>query len=204
MMNALARHLSRCFLSGIVALLPIGGLVLSVAYMESAVAKSWLARQPFYFPGLGLLATAAIIYGIGLTVSTFVGRWLWARMDTMFNHLPFLGRLYLTFKQILGYGEGKEGMFHEVVLVPNGETASEELGLVTNRIDGENGTQTLIVFVPGAPNPTTGRLLLIDATLVRRLDIPVSEALKALVSVGKTSLEIRNPTEQQGTSAFPG
>src|SRR5258708_2462033 len=117
-MNALASHVSRCALAGIVALLPIGGFVLSVVSMEAPIAGSWLAGQPFYFPGLGLLAVAAIIYVIGLVVSTFVGQWLWARVDSTFNRLPFLGRLYLSFKQILGYGDGKDGLFQEVVLVP--------------------------------------------------------------------------------------
>lgn len=184
----IGRHLSKCFLAGVVALLPIGGTVLTVAYLESEISGSWLAKQPFYFPGLGLLAAVVIIYGIGLTVSTFIGRWLWRRFDIVLDRLPALGRFYQTLKQIVGYGEGKDAIFQRVVLVPNGEFEGAELGLVTSEtIDGAGGVQ-LVVFVPGSPNPTSGRLVVIDPKFVRTLNVSVGDAMKSLISVGKTPL----------------
>src|SRR5882724_9528795 len=131
-MQFLSKHISKCFLAGIVAMLPIAGFVFTVVYLEATIAGSWLARQPYYFPGLGLLATAAAIYLIGLTVSTFLGRWLWKRVDMLFDSLPALGRLYQTLKQIIGYGEGKDAIFHRVVLIRGAEPDGSELGLVTN------------------------------------------------------------------------
>src|SRR6185295_15474767 len=116
-MKFLSQHITRCSLAGIVALLPIGGFVITVVYLEASIAGSWLAKQPYYFPGLGLLATAAAIYLIGLTVSTFLGQWLWKRVDLLFDSLPALGRLYQTLKQIIGYGEGKDAIFQRVVLI---------------------------------------------------------------------------------------
>ena len=194
-MKAISAHLSRCFIAGIVALLPIGGLALTVVYMETTIAESWLAKQPFYFPGMGLLAVAVIVYAIGLFVSTVLGQWLWSCLDKTLNNLPALGRMYQTLKQILGYGEGQDGMFHEVVLVPSRDTGAVEIGLVTNQIADESGLSKLIVFVPGAPNPTIGRMLVIEPSLVHRINVPVSEALKALVSVGKASLLVEQPME---------
>jgi uncharacterized membrane protein len=189
-MQFLTRHVSRCFIAGIVALLPIGGSVLTIAYLESMLAGSWLENQPFYFPGLGLLATAAIIYAIGLTVSTFLGRWVWSRFDLLFESLPALGRLYQTLKQILGYGEGKDAIFLRVVLLRGSSPDAEELGLVTNETTDSDGTHKLVVFVPGAPNPTTGRLLVIDAARTVPITLTVSDALKTLLSVGKTPLSL--------------
>jgi len=189
-MQILSKHLSRCFLAGLVALLPIGGFVLTVVYLEATIAGSWLAKQPYYFPGLGLLATAAAIYLIGLTVSTFLGRWLWTRVDVLFDSLPALGRLYQTLKQIIGYGEGKDAIFHRVVLIRGSEPDGSELGLVTNETTDATGARKLIVFVPGAPNPTTGRLIVIDAKCTMPLSITVNDALKSLLSVGKTPLSL--------------
>jgi uncharacterized membrane protein len=189
-MQVIMRHVSRCFLAGIVALLPIGGFVLTVVYLEAMIAGSWLARQPWYFPGLGLLATAATIYVIGLTVSTFLGRWLWKRVDMLFDSLPALGRLYQTLKQIIGYGEGKDAIFHRVVLIRGAEPDGAELGLVTNETSDEVGARKLVVFVPGAPNPTVGRLIVIDAARTIALSVTVSDALKTLLSVGKTPVSL--------------
>lgn len=189
-MPILVNHITRCLLAGLVALLPIGGFVLTVIYLESTIAGSWLARQPFYFPGLGLIASTVGIYLIGLTVSTFVGRWLWALLDRVLDSLPMLGRLYQTLKQIVGYGEGKDAIFQGVVLVPNGKNEGSELGLVTNGIASAGGVRQLVVFVPNAPNPTSGRLVVIDASEVQPLTMAVSDAMKVLLSVGKTSLAL--------------
>lgn len=190
-MTFLTQHITRCLLAGIVALLPIGGFVMTVIYLESAISSSWLAKQTWYLPGLGLVATTAGIYLIGLTISTFVGRWLWALVDRLLDNLPMLGRLYQTLKQIVGYGEGKDAIFQKVVLVPNGENEGHELGLVTNELDGVDGSRELVIFVPDAPNPTAGRLVVIDAHAVRPVSMPVSDAMKMLLSVGKTSVELR-------------
>ena len=78
-------------------------------------------------------------------------------------------------------------MFRSVVLVPSRDLVGEELGLVTNETKDADGAEKITVFVPGAPNPTAGRLLLMDPGQVKKIDMPVNEALKALVSIGKTS-----------------
>jgi uncharacterized membrane protein len=190
-MKPLTRHLSRCFIAGVVALLPIGGTVLSVVWLEMTLSESWLARQPWYFPGMGIVAAAAIVYLLGLTVSTFIGRWFWRFFDRMLDSLPAMGALYRTLKQVLGYGEGKDGMFHEVVMVPSERVGAFEIGLVTGEVvDHHDGRTKLTVFIPGAPVPTAGRLVIIDASQVHRVKMPVSDSLKAIVSVGKTDLDL--------------
>ena len=61
-MKTLARHVSRCLIGGIVALLPIGGAILGVVYLESVLTESWRDDASWYFPGLGLLLGLAVIY----------------------------------------------------------------------------------------------------------------------------------------------
>ena len=183
-MNAVSRHLTRCFVAGVVALLPVAGLVLTVAYMENVISESWRDKLPVYFPGMGLLATIILVYLVGLIVSTFFGRWIWGGIDLLLRKLPVIGRIYATLRQILGYGEGEDAIFQRVVMVPAKDIDAEELGLVTNQAAGDK----LMVFVPGSPTPTTGRLVLIEANRVRPLDITVNDALKTLVSVGKTAI----------------
>jgi uncharacterized membrane protein len=185
--------------AGLVAILPIGGTIITVGFLEDSIASSGLYNHPLYFPGLGIILTVIIIYVIGLTVSTFVGKWLWKRVDTLLHRLPALGNLYATLKQILGYGEGKDAIFHETVLVPYNQTGALELGLVTNYITPpEGGEQHLVVFLPGSPNPTAGRLVLLPKSEVRPVEMAVDEALKALVSVGKTDLPSQSPGPAEG------
>jgi uncharacterized membrane protein len=182
-MDKITAHVTRCFIAGIVALLPIAGTVLAVVGLESMIASSWLAQQSWYFPGMGMVLAGAIIYAIGLTVTSILGRWLWTKIDKLLHDLPLMGRAYATLKQIIGYGDGPDALFKQVVLIHDKSTGAAELGLVTNRstLDGQ---PRVTVFVPFAATPTAGRLMMLDASQVTPLAMPVSEALKALVSVG--------------------
>ena len=187
MMQFVRRHISRCIIAGIVALLPVGGLVLTVVYLESQIANSWLKEQGFYFFGCGLLLVVAGVYLMGLLVSTFLGRWIFNSVDALLNQLPVLGGLYQTLKQILGYGEGPDAVFRRVVLIPSRDLDGDEIGLVTNETVTKATGRRLTVFVPSAPTPTTGRLVIVDADKVSPVDMSVNEALRNLVSVGAMS-----------------
>lgn len=191
-MKKIQKHIVSNLIAGIVAILPVGGLLITIGYLESTISSSGLSEMPFYSPGLGLLAAVLFIYLIGLAVTTFVCKWIWSRADSMLDKLPMLGSLYQTLKQILGYGEGKDAIFYETVLIPSKDYQSEELGLVTNRITDKEGKSKLVIFVPGALNPTSGRLVVMDKKLVKPLSMPVSETLKALVSMGKTEIDIES------------
>lgn len=185
-MSALTRHLTKTFVAGIVALLPVAGVVLSVVVAESTIADSWLAGQKFYFPGLGLLGVVAATYLIGLTVTTYIGKSFWRLLDELFEELPALGTLYRTLKQVLGYGDGRDAMFERVVLVPGRDQDALEIGLVTKTLPPEaGGAPRLVVFVPAAPSPTSGRVVVIEESRTRPMEVSVHEAMKFLVALGK-------------------
>jgi len=189
-MQTLSQHITKCIVAGIVAILPIGGLILTVAYLESLISGSGLSGFDFYFPGMGLILAVVAIYCVGLTVSTFVGKWFWAAVDSMLNRLPALGKLYLSLKQILGYGEGDDAIFHETVLITSQDKVGEELGLITNTITMPDGISKYVVFVPGSPNPTAGRLIVVDPVHARKIPASTNEALRILVALGKGELPV--------------
>jgi len=184
-------HFTRCFIAGLVAVLPVGALVLLVYKLEESLKP--LARQlPFYsdhIPGLGILCAIALIYFLGLTVTTFIGRWIWELFDRVLSRLPGLAVLYNTLKQILGYSTGKDAMFRSVVLVKDASGSNYELGLVTEEIRLEGHPLRWSVFLPGAPNPAFGRMVLVEPALCVMTQIPVDVALKALLSTGKMGLQ---------------
>ncbi|HLU38337.1 MAG TPA: DUF502 domain-containing protein [Planctomycetota bacterium] len=183
---SVARHVTRCLAAGVVALLPLGGTVFAVFWLESVISGSWLAKRAFYFPGLGILLALIALYLVGFFVTSLIGRWLWRRTDRMLERLPLVGAMYQSLKEILGYDSGRERFFRGVVAV-RGEDGVE-MGLVTGETQGPDGRPCAIVFVPGSPNPTNGRLLLLDPATMQKLDVRVADALRALVSMGKAPL----------------
>ncbi|MFO0941857.1 MAG: DUF502 domain-containing protein [Pirellulales bacterium] len=181
-------HLAASFVAGIVAILPIVGLAATIVYFENSLAGLWLKKQGFYFFGLGIILVTVAVYLVGLTVSTFVGRWIWRRVDRLLEKLPVLGSLYQTLKQLLGYGEGPKGLFQRVVFV-NWESADRcELGLVTKEASEETMGR-VVVFIPSAPTPTTGRLVYIDPKQVQPSSMTASQAMQLLVSLGTIQVE---------------
>lgn len=192
-MKSVQRHVVKCLIAGIVALLPIGGTLLMILYFEDQLASSWLADQPFYHFGMGIVLALLMIYGVGLTLSTFLGRWLWMRADLIFTRLPLLGPLYRTLKQLLGYGDGPDAMFKQVVMVTCRDIPGEQIGFVTAKVPKVGGEE-VAVFLPAAPNPAAGRLIYMRAEDIRPIPLSVTEAMKALVSAGALPLE-KSPDE---------
>jgi uncharacterized membrane protein len=180
------RHITRCMVAGIVALLPLGGAALTIVWLEGVLSGSWLRTQAFYFPGLGLLVALLAIYLAGLLVTTFIGRFLWRRIDRLLERVPLLGTFYQSLKEVLGYDTARDRFFQGVVLVQC--EAGNELGLVTGRAGLPDGSERTLVFVPGSPNPASGRLVLVEPGKMQRLEVRASDALRALVSLGKTQL----------------
>jgi uncharacterized membrane protein len=180
------RHLTRCLVAGIVALLPLGGAVFAIVGLEGVLSSSWRSKVSWYFPGLGLLLALVAVYAIGLFVTTFAGRWLWRSIDRWLEWVPLLGTLYQSLKEILGYDSSRERFFQGVVAVP--ADAGFEIGFITGQAAGPDGLPLTLVFVPSAPNPTNGKLLLVPPAQLRKLDVRTADALRTLVAIGKTPL----------------
>jgi uncharacterized membrane protein len=182
-MDRLRRHVTTCLVSGFVALLPIGGLLMTVYYFENQVAGVWLKDQGFYFFGLGLILATLMLYLIGLIVSSLLGRWLFQQLDRVLDRMPVLGTLYQTLKQLVGYGEGPQGLFKRVVWVARDDASRFELGLVTMEACPATSGR-VAVFLPSGPTPTTGLLLFLDESRLIPTTTSVSEALQVIVSLG--------------------
>ncbi len=164
----------------------MGGAVFMVVWLEGTIAGSWRDKVGWYFPGLGLLLALLAIYLVGFCVTTFVGRWLWRRVDRALESLPLLGTFYQSLKEVLGYDSSRERFFQGVVAVKADE--GYEIGFITGQSAGPDGKPHTLVFVPSAPNPTNGKLLLVEPGELKKLDVRTADALRALVSMGKTPL----------------
>jgi uncharacterized membrane protein len=187
LIGKLKGHFTKCLLGGLVAALPVGGLILMLCLLDGQL-HVLLQDTPLDFPGVGLLVGVVGLYVIGLTVTTFVGRWLWRIADRLLASAPGLGVLYQTLKQITGYGNGKDALFRQVVLVRSEFKGTLELGLVTEDYRPAGEEPRLFVFVPGSPNPAAGRLVLVKREDCVATEIPIDVALKALFSTGKMGL----------------
>lgn len=180
----MTKHITRCILAGAIAALPIAGLLFAINYLEGRFANLGIRNWEYYFPGLGILLALFVVYLLGLMTTTIMGRIIIHKVDKIVHQMPLLGNAYKSLKQILGYSEGEDQLFQQAVLVKDAGNDFAELGLITNE-ESNNDQNEIVVFVPNAPNPASGRLIVIEKSKVELLDMAPRDVFKTLLSVGK-------------------
>ncbi len=149
---------------------------------------------------LGLTVPLLAILLIGLMARNFVGRWLLEFGEGTLSKIPVAGSVYKTLKQLLEtFLRDNSKRFRRVVLVEYPREGLFSVGFVTGvvgpSLQPELEQKLLSVFIPTAPNPTTGWYTLVPETSVKDLNISVEDAFRTIISAG-----IVNPDEKNGSS----
>lgn len=145
---------------------------------------------PFPVPGLGLIIVFLSLTLIGALTAGFIGRF-WLRVsESVLGRMPVIRSLYMALKQILETVFSDSGRsFKDAVLVEYPRKDMWVVGFLTGSAKGEiqdkvNGKETINVFIPTTPNPTSGFLVFVPRDTVVDLDMSVEQALKLVVSAG--------------------
>jgi len=155
---------------------------------------------------LGLTVPLLGILLIGLMARNFVGRWLLEFGEGTLSRIPFAGSVYKTLKQLLEtFLRDNSKRFRRVVLVEYPREGLFSVGFVTGLVgpslQPEIDETLLSVFIPTAPNPTTGWYTLVPESSVKDLNISVEDAFRTIISAG-----IVNPDEKNNSinTSFSG
>ena len=184
------REIRRTVLAGILILIP---LVLSVVILwrlfewaDKALPGTLGLRWP---PFAGLFVSLLIVYLVGLAAKNWLGRKVIATGNAVIVSIPILNKLYLIIKQIVDTVTlDKKKLFERVVLLKYPHDNCYVIGFVTSednqQFSAKVGKNLMAVFVPNAPNPTTGFLFYVPEEELVTINIPVEYAFKLVVSAG--------------------
>jgi uncharacterized membrane protein len=191
--SGVRRRVRELFLVGLAVVLPLLVTYLLLRFLFETldgllnpVFRVVLGRR---IPGLGLLVAVAMIFVVGILTTNIVGRKLVTMTEGLLLRIPLVKNVYLASKQLFDAFTlpGKE-TFRQVVLLEYPRRGVYALGFITARqaggFDDAIGEKTVNVFLPTAPNPTSGFFLVIPERSVIPLPISVEEALKLIVSGG--------------------
>jgi uncharacterized membrane protein len=178
-MGRIAKHVKNKFVAGLIAAIPLAITLFLVFYVDSVVQR--VVRLPY--PFLGTLFSLAVIYCLGVFVTSLVGRYLLRLLNRVLERIPGLRDLYRTWKQLLVAPDINSGMFSKVVLLPDESGQHCLLGFSTGRPIVDGGDR-LCVFVPNSPNPISGRLYFTSMKRCHFLPVSSKDALKTVVSSG--------------------
>jgi uncharacterized membrane protein len=152
--------------------------------------------------GVGLLVPLLGILLIGLMARNIVGRWLLEFGEGTLLRIPLAGSVYKTLKQLLEtFLQGNASRFRRVVLVEYPREGLYAVGFVTGvigtAIQSDFGEKMLSVFIPTAPNPTTGWYAVVPERLVKDIDLSVEDAFRTIISAGIVSPDEREPNSNR-------
>ncbi len=193
MLSKLRHSIQNFFITGVVIVVPVGVTIVLLRMMfiwlDGLFAPLVIQLTGQQIPGMGIISSLLIIFGVGLLVTNFVGRAFVTFGENVVAQIPFVRNVYSGAKQFLAtLTQEQRQAFTQVVLLEYPKRNSYALGFVTTETTGEireKFSEDLVnVFVATTPNPTTGFLLLLPKKDVRLLPITVEEGIKIVVSGG--------------------
>ncbi len=141
------------------------------------------------FPGIGLLIALAGFIIIGWFATNFLGRLIIKISEYIVDRMPVIRTLYGAIKQIFEtIMASQSSAFREVVMLEYPRKGVWSIGFITGKSEGQiqsfTEAETMNVFVPTTPNPTSGYLLFVPKEELKYLDMTVEEGVKLVVSAG--------------------
>lgn len=201
-------RLRRYFLTGILVTAPISITIyltyIFLTFVDSKVVRFIPAEwyEAIYakttIPGFGLVIIIAAFILIGWFATNFLGRFFIRLSEYVVDQMPVIRTLYGAIKQIFEtIMTSHSSAFREVVMLEYPRKGIWSIGFVTGVTEGEVQThtaqETVNIFVPTTPNPTSGYLLFVPKKELIYLKMSVEEGVKLVVSAG-----IITPPEHNG------
>jgi uncharacterized membrane protein len=153
--------------------------------------ESWLG---FPLPGAGALLSGLVLLITGMAAANIMGQRLVRWWEGLLSRIPIVRTIYSSVKQVSDTLLASDGhSFRRAVLVEfpqRGQWAvAFVVGSPSERLGGGLSRDHLVVYVPTAPNPTSGYTLIVPPGEVRELQMSVDEALKFVISLGVVGAE---------------
>lgn len=187
------------FFAGILITAPVS-LTIYLSWLFISVVDDWVFSilppgynpeyyLPFFIPGVGLLLALVGLTLIGALTAGILGRAARRLIEGVLNRVPVIRSLYAAINQIMETVlANKSSAFRECVLIEYPRKGIWTLGFITGISQGEVQDVTednvINVFVPTTPNPTSGYLLFVPERDIIRLQMPIEDGLKLVVSGG--------------------
>ena len=191
-------------LIGLFLLAPLVGTLLIInlilAFISNRLVPSgWLTSDyAILYRIAALIVVVAALYFVGLLTRNFIGQKIYRLADWILTRIPVISSVYTSIRHISeSLVSTQSTLFKEVVAVQHPRLGLYSIGFVTARApeilsrkieSGATGAgDMLCVFMPTAPNPTSGFLLMVARGEVIYLDISVPAAMKMVISGGTVS-----------------
>lgn len=191
-MRSTLHRLRRYLITGLIVIAPIGVTVYVLVWLfqrlDPIVGRFIPGVAGRQIPGLGLAALLAILIIVGWFSQRTFGRRALGTWNGLLERVPIARRLHSASSQIVSSVLERDRLFQHCALIefpnPGSWVLVFETAPAPEEVEAVAGEPTVSVFLPTAPNPTSGYLLMLPRSRVRRLQMSVEDGLKLVLSAG--------------------
>ncbi len=198
------KFITRNILTGLVTILPVV-LTIYLLYWMAVSAESVLGSmirsifpEVLYWPGIGVIATLAVAFVVGLLMHAYVVQQLFAKGEQILYRMPLIKSVYKAIRDFFQYfSPTAKKEFEQVVAVSIGDTGMKMIGFVTQAVperlpEGFREEDSLLVYLP-LSYMIGGYAVLVPRSAVRPLDMNMEEAMRFTLTAGVTGTSVPPP-----------
>ncbi len=203
-------RLRKYIITGLLIWIPLGITILVIKLLVDLLDKTILLLPPgwrpealfgFDIPGLGIFISAMVIFITGFILTNFVGRRLITWGESLLDRIPLVRSIYSAVKQVTATILSTDNdTFNEVLLIEYPRkgiwTLCFKTGESPTAFEQVTHDALVTVFVPTTPNPTSGFILFVPKSEVKKMDMDVEDALKLVMSLGVVTPESKLEQEE--------
>lgn len=165
-----------------------------VALLTDALATRFpgidTLRAPGFQAAIAVVLTLVVLIAIGWLAGNIIGQRIIHQLERLVLNVPLVAAIYGGTKRFLAAMKEKPGGLQRVVLISFPTDNMKAVGLVTKVIrDVETGRELAVVYVPTAPNPTSGYIEIVPIERVVSTNWTIDEAMAFVMTGGVTSPE---------------
>ncbi len=185
--------IKRYFFTGLLVVIPIWGTVLILqtlfAFLDGILGNFFSGLTGWDVPGLGIVMLVAVVLLAGVLTTNMVGQQLHQRWEAWVKSVPIVQGIYSTLKSVTDIiSTQQKDNFRKVVMIQFPKDGCYCFAFVTGVVPEEmqhiSSKRLINVYVPTAPNPTSGYYLVIPEDEAVSLSINVDDAMKMIISAG--------------------
>ena len=192
-----AARLRRYLVAGVLVWLPILATLWVIRFLVELMDRTLLllpvryrpeAVLGFPLPGLGALFALLVLLVTGILVTNFLGSRLVGYWELLLQRIPLVRSIYGGVKSFAESVFSTSNSFRRVVMVEYPRAGIWSIGFVTSdqlaEINQHTGEPQVCVYVPTAPNPTSGFIFMVPRRSVVELGMSVDAAMKMIITCG--------------------
>ncbi len=199
-------NIQQNLIAGVLTILPLTAVWFVLKIIFDALSyfgspwASWTALQlgpilpeplaavfgnPFFHYIVGTAFALGVLYLIGSLATRVIGQQLLNSFESLLAKVPFVHMIYSSTKQVINALQPKAESPQRVVLIDFPSSDMRAIGFAMRTFtETTSGQELTAVFVPTAPNPTSGYLEIVPSDKVIAVDMTADQAMAMIISGG--------------------